>query len=219
VNSQRYNYQVARVCGQYQFFSEGPKGHIPKIVLFELYEEGNVSFYNLCFGDWNEITGTIDDTSITNNGDAEKVLATVAAIIVDFTHKFEDAIIYAEGSNRARTRRYQIGINKLKNEIDELFHVYGKTCGRWERFQKSINYEAFLIMRITEYELILEEPKAHYMLTPKNNNDKTPVYPILKDREVVDMRDYRKEPFFVKKTEAAKKSMKECPVPIDLLRG
>jgi hypothetical protein len=33
--------------------------------------------YNLGFGDYNEITGLIDDKVITNNGDREKVLATV----------------------------------------------------------------------------------------------------------------------------------------------
>ena len=62
---------------------------------------------------------------ISNNQDAERVLATVASTVIDFTDHYPDVIIYAEGSTDSRTRRYQMGINKYWSEIDPIFEVFG----------------------------------------------------------------------------------------------
>ena len=43
--------------------------------------------YNIAFGDKDNTTGNIDDTIISNNGDSEKVLATVAATVYAFIDK------------------------------------------------------------------------------------------------------------------------------------
>ncbi len=45
-----------------------------------------------------------------NNPDKEKILATVAATVVEFTNHFPYVMVYAKGSNAARTRLYQNGI-------------------------------------------------------------------------------------------------------------
>ena len=59
----------------YHFISEGNKGKIEKVVIYEEMEiEG---FFNLGFGDRNPITGYLDDEITTDNGDTEKVLATL----------------------------------------------------------------------------------------------------------------------------------------------
>lgn len=39
------------------------------------------NLYNLAFGDKNPLTGEIDDKIVTDNGDSEKVLATVVAAV------------------------------------------------------------------------------------------------------------------------------------------
>ncbi len=39
------------------------------------------NFYNLAFGDYDEISGEINDHKITNNGDSLVVLATVASTV------------------------------------------------------------------------------------------------------------------------------------------
>lgn len=57
------------------------------------------------------------------------------------------AIVFAKGSNPIRTRLYQMGICSHINEINKLLYVYGSLNGKWERFRKDVNYEAFLVMR------------------------------------------------------------------------
>lgn len=75
----------------FEFISEGPKGRIPKLVQ---YSQTNLKdVFNLAFGDINESTGKINDTIISNNGDSEKVLATIVATVYAFTDRYPDACI------------------------------------------------------------------------------------------------------------------------------
>jgi len=212
MNLQRYQYKQAGSPSKYEFYSEGPVRHIQKIVEFQPLFSPGLPFYNLCFGDWNEKTQTIDDTAITNNGDAEKVLATVATIVVEFTCIFEQATVYAEGSNLARTRRYQIGINRFLNEIGEIFNVYGYVDECWEPFRKNINYQAFSIRR-KKY-LTLEEPNEPYMATSSDNNKKKTGEKIENwPYSNVCTADLSKDPVFAKKTEKARKFLEKHPLP------
>jgi len=73
----------------FEFISEGPKGLIYKLVRYQPTNLKDV--YNLAFGDKDHLTGDIDDTAISNNGDSEKVLSTVVATIYAFTDKYPDA--------------------------------------------------------------------------------------------------------------------------------
>ena len=50
-------------------------------------EQDYEDLYNLGFGDKNVDTGEIDDNTISNNGDSEKVLATVVVTLYAFTDK------------------------------------------------------------------------------------------------------------------------------------
>ncbi len=92
--------------------------------------------FNLAFGDWNEITGRIDDSTISNNNDRDKVLATVAATVIQFTTDFPRAIILAEGSNAARTRLYQMSITKFWDSIRQDFVLEGLRLDQWEPFRQ-----------------------------------------------------------------------------------
>lgn len=105
------------------------------------------NFYNLGFGDKDETTGQIDDEIVTNNGDSEKVLATVASTLYIFMEKFPDAMVFATGSTKARTRLYRIGISNNLIEIQEDFEIYGLAENKWQNFQKQTAYEAFLIVQ------------------------------------------------------------------------
>lgn len=51
---------------EYEFYSEGPKGKVKKIVRYQKISEKPI-VYNLAFGDEDEVTGRINDTSGTNN--------------------------------------------------------------------------------------------------------------------------------------------------------
>ncbi|HET6256443.1 MAG TPA: hypothetical protein VFE32_20375 [Puia sp.] len=131
----------------YEFYSEGPKGRIKKVVRFVSLTEYENDYYNLYLGDWLEAEDRFSDTVISNNRDREKILATVAAIVVHFTAAIPHAVIFAEGSTASRTRLYQMGISANWQIIKEYFDLQGFKEGEWERFQKNRNYEAFLLRR------------------------------------------------------------------------
>ena len=78
----RYAYKTNDSFLDYEFTSEGPRGHIKKIVRFTQIGPG---VFNLAFGDLHEETGEISDTAVTNNNDSRKVLTTVAATVHDIT--------------------------------------------------------------------------------------------------------------------------------------
>jgi hypothetical protein len=129
----------------FEFISEGPNGFIPKLVK---YSETNLNgLYNLAFGDKDIRTGGINDLVISNNGDSEKVLATVVWTVYAFTDKHPEGYVYAIGSTRARTRLYRMGITRYIDEIRKDFHVYGLRDEEWEDFEKETEYDAFLAKR------------------------------------------------------------------------
>jgi hypothetical protein len=129
----------------FEFISERPKGRIKKRIQYRKIYEGDM-LYNLSFGDINSEKNTIDDKVVSNNEDTKKVLATVVSTLFAFMKKHPDAIIYAKGSNAARTRLYQIGISNNFEEINERFTVFGVLSDEdLELFQKNKNYLAFYI--------------------------------------------------------------------------
>ncbi|MFP5041773.1 DUF6934 family protein [Parasediminibacterium sp. JCM 36343] len=137
----KYQLKSGQELSSYEFISEGPKGLIKKQVQFTLINEERA--YNLAFGDEDE-TGAINDLAISDNGDSEKVLATVIAAVYAFCSKHQDIWIYATGSTRARTRLYQMGIAKYWEDITEYFEVYGEFNEEWEYFEFGKNYTSFL---------------------------------------------------------------------------
>ena len=115
------------------------------------FQETNVkNVYNLAFGDKDLTTGDIDDKVISNNGDSEKVLATVAATLYAFTDKYPNAWIYATGSTKSRTRLYRMGITKFLSEVTEDFEVLGEKDEDWFPFKKNVEYDGFLVRRKTK---------------------------------------------------------------------
>lgn len=129
----------------FEFISEGSKGLIHKLVN---YQPTNLKgLYNLAFGDKKLDTGDIDDKVISNNGDSEKVLATVVATVYAFTDRYPDSWIYATGSTLARTRLYRMGISKFLNEVTDDFEILGELNDDWEEFKSGVELEGFLVRR------------------------------------------------------------------------
>jgi hypothetical protein len=129
----------------YEFYSKGPKGNIKKVVEYYRLQELEAEVFNLAFGDWDEDNLRINDLSISNNADRDKILATVAATVTDFMKDHPDAIVIATGSTLSRTRLYQMGIAKLWEEIGQNFEIHGYINDTWRPFQKGVNYNAFLL--------------------------------------------------------------------------
>ncbi len=108
MNKPKYLYKAEEDLLVYNFVSEGVKGRIKKVIIYSY--TGSENIYNLGFGDLNEETNQIDDLSVTNNGDSEKILSTVVSTIFAFTQKYPKALILATGSTPVRTRLYRMGI-------------------------------------------------------------------------------------------------------------
>jgi hypothetical protein len=128
----------------FEFFSEGPKGRILKIVE---YQPLGGRFYNLAFGDSVENTKDFDDFVRTNNEDTEKVLATVASTLYIFFQHHEGTIVIAEGSTKARTRLYRRYLTIFLELIETEFTLLGELDGKTERFRKGVDYKFFLISK------------------------------------------------------------------------
>jgi hypothetical protein len=124
----------------YEFESQGAKGIIKKIARFDIIER---NFFNFGFGDLDVKTGNISDNIISNNGDRDIVLATVAKIIYDFVNHFPEATILIKGTDASRTRLYQQGISRYWDEIGILFEIQGNRERKWELFESGKNYDAF----------------------------------------------------------------------------
>ncbi len=129
----------------FEFISEGVKGKIHKLIQFTPTNLKNI--YNLAFGDKDLKTGKIDDLVVSNNGDSEKVLATVVSAIYVFSDKNKDTMIYVTGSTESRTRLYRIGINKYLEEVNSDFDIFGELKDSWELFQKDKDYVGYLLVR------------------------------------------------------------------------
>ena len=128
----------------FEFTSIGPKGEIKKLVQYA--ETSKKGYYNLGFGDKDE-AGEMNDIIITNNGDTQKVLATVASTIYAFSDHHPDAWIYIQGSSLARTRLYRMGLSNNLIELQQQFYIFGYLTEQWEEFTSGKDYFAFLIRR------------------------------------------------------------------------
>lgn len=130
----------------FEFLSEGPRGLIRKRIQYQPTDRENV--YNLAFGDVSAETDDFDDSVVSQNDDAEKVLATVASTIYVFTDRYPKAIIFAIGSTSTRTRLYRIGISKNLEEFRADFDIYGLTNDYfWVKYEKNESYIAFYVKK------------------------------------------------------------------------
>ena len=159
MNLERYPY-FTHNFKDYVFFSTGPKGRIKKVIRFTLVEDDPV-IYNLAFGDERQNNnGEIDDLVVSNNGDANIVLATVINTVFEFSNHYNNPYVHAKGSTPARTRLYQMGIAALLNEISAEFDVYGLKGGFFYPFQKNVNYDSFLVKENNVVNLIYKNNYA-----------------------------------------------------------
>ena len=142
---ERYQLDGGKGLTSFEFTSRGPKGQILKLVQFT--STNQVNLYILAFGDKNLKTGDIDDLAISNNGDSEKVLATVVGAVEAFTDRYPDAFVYATGSTKSRTRLYRMGISRFLEDAEISFEIYGQMGADLEKFTLGRDYDAFVVKR------------------------------------------------------------------------
>ena len=137
----------------FEFYSYGEKQYLMGVNYSYIGIEAVTSkkVYNLGFGvlKVNSETGIeeIDDKVKTNNGDRDKILATVAYTALSFFDKHPNTIIYFEGNSPSRIRTYRMALNHHFEELMKDFLIRGYTEEEYlpEEFEKDKNYVAFLI--------------------------------------------------------------------------
>jgi len=142
---EKYTLKSESTLTVFEFISEGPNGLMRKLIQFQ--ETNQPDLFNLAFGNKNSETGEIDDLSVSNNGDSEKVLATVVSALYAFFDKHPGAFVYATGSTPARTRLYRMGITRFYGEIVEDFELYGQIGDKFYEFKPGTVYTGFLSQR------------------------------------------------------------------------
>lgn len=133
---------------EFEFSSIGPKGVFKKIVQFT--QTNDPTIVNLGFGDKLE-NGEIDDLIRNDNNDRNKILATIAVIVYEFTATYPDKLVFFAGSTPERTRLYKIVLTSNQEELQKDFHIYGvNQTGQGyvvNLFDTHHTYDAFLVKR------------------------------------------------------------------------
>lgn len=142
---EKYHLKSDSTLSYFEFISIGSKGAIRKMIEFQ--NTSTPGLYNLAFGDKHPETNEIDDLAISNNGDTQKILATVVAALYAFFDRNPEAIVYATGSTPARTRLYRMGITKFYDEIQNDFYLYGQLGNKLYIFEIGVEYEGFVGQR------------------------------------------------------------------------
>ena len=140
MKTEKYLLKAENDFNTFEFISEGRNGVIRKLIQFQVTNEANL--YNLAFGDRNNQTLEIDDLAVSNNGDSEKILATVVSALYAFFDKHPNAFVYATGSTIARTRLYRMGITRFYKEMAKDFYLYGQLENEFHQFEIDKNYLA-----------------------------------------------------------------------------
>lgn len=129
-------YADLKIEGDFQVFdfeSTGKFGSIHKRTTFESTE--NPEIFNLAFGDVGD-DGEIDDYSRSNNGDRNKILATLVYVIEMYTDRFPNNWVYFQGSTEGRTRLYRIVAGLYFEVLSEKFEIFA-------RVENSIDFVPF----------------------------------------------------------------------------
>ena len=137
-------------ASRYTFTSVGKK-RIEKEVVFT--HTGIRNIINMGFGDLLP-DGSIDDKANSNNGDIVRVLATTIQILIDFTSKFPDSVIFFSGSTQERTKLYTRILRTYYSTFSKEFIVNvlvkdGEAYSELPFEPKSdLKFHGFLIRRI-----------------------------------------------------------------------
>lgn len=144
---EKYDVKVTKDGNRYEFVSIGNKGSILKVIEFAPINQAE-TIYNLGFGDVDPLTGNWDDKAVSNNGDRNRVLATVAGSVVDFLNRRPTVTVFAAGSTPLRNILYQRTLERFWNEVAESYEVLGFTeSDEWVLFEQKARFRAFLVRR------------------------------------------------------------------------
>ncbi|RTQ46091.1 hypothetical protein EJV47_23365 [Hymenobacter gummosus] len=142
-----YQFQVIGAdARRYTFTSVGPRP-VDKLVLYSETDIPDV--FNLALADV-EADGSLSYTSVRNNGDLERILATVAQTLPLFFAQYPTALVAFSGSTPSRTRLYQIVLAREVQAVSDDFVISGLRGSSLEPFVPNQAYDGFVVaMRTT----------------------------------------------------------------------
>jgi hypothetical protein len=138
------NIEVTDDFDVFEFISNGRRGNIRKRVAFTETEQFDI--YNLAFGVIDE-ADEINDLAVSDNGDRNKVLATVVSIVEIYTKRYPSSWIIFKGSTPHRTRLYRMAVSLHLEELSLKFDIYANVDEKLVTFVKNLEINRFLIKR------------------------------------------------------------------------
>jgi hypothetical protein len=156
MNYEKYDLSVSTEREVFNFISSGNKGDIEKMIQFSAT---NIELlYNLAFGDKRtikkedgSIVAEIDDRVDSENGDRDKILATVAVSVYEYTSTYPERYVIFSGSDERRTRLYRMAITKNYEELERDFYIFGlvEVHGEMQKipFNSETKFLAFIVKR------------------------------------------------------------------------
>lgn len=143
------SYEIARIAddlSRLDFLSTGKSGKFLKRIVFTATEYDNL--FNLAFGDITE-DGMLDDKSVSDNGDRNRVLATIAIAVDNYTKRYPGRMIYFTGSTKGRTRLYRMAVGLHLEELSLTYEIDAQVDSQEQlvKFQKNMEINAFVIKR------------------------------------------------------------------------
>ncbi|WP_375418284.1 DUF6934 family protein [uncultured Hymenobacter sp.] len=125
----------------FEFVSEGPNP-VRKLVLYSQTDVADL--YSLSLADVNEY-GQPDFLSVSNNGDLEQIMATVAQTMLAFFAEHPTATVAFTGSTPARTRLYQVVLAREVRAASTNFIILGLHGTDLEPFVPNRTYDGFVV--------------------------------------------------------------------------
>jgi hypothetical protein len=141
------SYDLVRIAddlSSHDFVSKGYRGHFLKQIVFEPTTKSQI--YRLVFGNL-VAEHEIDDFTVNDKGDRNKILVTVAQAVNKYTKRYPERMIYFVGSTQSRTRLYRMAIGLNLEELSRTFDIYGETANGIIPFCRDMEVIAFLIKR------------------------------------------------------------------------
>jgi hypothetical protein len=138
------SFHIADDLSIFDFYSIGKHGKLTKRIVFMRTDTPGV--YNLAFGDIDQ-KGEMDDVTISDNGDRNKILATVAKAVDEYTRRYPRRWIVFKGSTNDRARLYRMAIGLNLEQLSIKFHIYGLKGEEFVPFQRNMHATAFLVKR------------------------------------------------------------------------
>lgn len=141
MNQPFYEFTILDEAYRFEFMSRG-KEDILKVISISKTDLSHI--FMLTLADV-RTDGSLDTKTVSNNGDMEKIIATVFQCVDTFLNRHPHAAVAFTGSEPLRMRLYQIVLNRELTSLVHRFNVYGINDFGIVPFISNHSYEGFIV--------------------------------------------------------------------------